>query len=116
MRPDDPANDATARATDCERVKRRQHALQAQGKCRVCGRQQAPESRSRCPGCLEVARRDEGCRNGKTTVRPSQKGRPMIGNWLDRKHAFEHDQILEDRTVLRLPITRLSRRQWGRVG
>ncbi len=39
----------------------------------------------------------------------------MMGNWLDRKHAFEHDQILEDRTVLRLPITRLSRRQWGRV-
>ena len=57
----------------------------AHGRCQACGVTCAPGSRSRCLVCLERDRRARRRREGKTTVRPTGRGRQMLGSWGDRE-------------------------------
>ena len=108
---DDRERDADRKARRREQARHDRAVRRAHGRCQACGVTCAPGSRSRCLVCLERDRRARRRREGTTTVRPNGRGRTMLGNWGDRKRAYERDEVLRDRAVLGVPLLQLSRRQ-----
>ena len=110
----DRERDADRKARRREQARHDRAVRRAQGRCQACGVTCAPGSRSRCLVCLERDRRGRRRREGKTTVRPTARGRPLLGAWRDRRRAYERDEALQDRAVLGVPMSQRSRRQWQR--
>ena len=92
MQSEGPLDEATKHARNCERVTDWQRTQQAKGLCRQCGLKIEPASKSRCPACLEQCRRYERGRRGITTAGRRRRGRPLIGDFGERRRAFEQEE------------------------
>ena len=75
----DRERDADRKARRRDQARHDRAVRRAHGRCQACGVSCAPGSRSRCLVCLERDRRGRRRREGKTTVRPTGRGRRMLG-------------------------------------
>jgi hypothetical protein len=77
--------------SELESAKQWQARQLARGECRQCGNRIAPESESRCFGCLERARRYERQRRGILTAGKRHRGRPLLGTVRERLQALRDE-------------------------
>ena len=86
---DGSKNDPKARHRD--RMRRWVRAEKARGRCR-CGRRIADGSVSRCLRCLELERVAARRRRGVLTAGRRHRGRPLIGDFGERRREIERDE------------------------
>jgi hypothetical protein len=78
------ASAEAARTVRRDRARAWERKQKAAGRCR-CGALMAPESKSRCFGCLEYNRRAVAARRGRPVKGRRWRGRPLLGSLGERR-------------------------------